>query len=204
MNSLETRLIELNQALYKLYTLKEPPNKQLLEQAQTVLAGGSIHTGPGNDTVIINNNDSDDCNPCPPGPPGPEGPPGPQGPEGPQGAAGPQGPPGPKGDTGPQGPPGEGSCDVATKLISANYTATANDCYIGVNSNGPVTVILPSECEDGKKIIVKAEMGPPLGNRKVTIATSDGSMIDNANDYIITVPYQSITVICRGGDRWIV
>jgi hypothetical protein len=47
-------------------------------------------------------------------------------------------------------------------------------------------------------------MGPPLGNRKVTVTTSDGALIDSADDYIITVPYGTITVLCRGGDWHII
>ena len=177
MNSLETRLIELNQALYKLYTYNELPNKQILEQAQTVLAGGSIQTGPGNDTVIINNNDDDDDCECPPGPPGPQG---------------------------EQGPPGECSCECSTIVVSEDYEANGNDYYIGVNSQNAVTVTLPQNATDCRKIIVKAEMGPPLGNRKVTINTADGSLIDGANDYIITVHYGKLSVICRDGDWWII
>jgi hypothetical protein len=47
-------------------------------------------------------------------------------------------------------------------------------------------------------------MGPPLGNRKITIITSDGSTIDGADDYIIEVPYQSVRLICRGSEWWII
>jgi hypothetical protein len=51
---------------------------------------------------------------------------------------------------------------------------------------------------------VKAEMGPPLGNRKVTVTTSNASLIDGEGDYIITVPYGSVNVICHGGDWYII
>jgi hypothetical protein len=47
-------------------------------------------------------------------------------------------------------------------------------------------------------------MGPPLGNRKITIVTSDGSTIDGDYDYVIEVPYQSVHVICRGDNWWII
>jgi hypothetical protein len=53
---------------------------------------------------------------------------------------------------------------------------------------------------------VKAEMGPPLGNRKVAIVTvDDGSSltiptIDGNTTYVMTVPWESVTLICRGGD----
>jgi hypothetical protein len=42
-------------------------------------------------------------------------------------------------------------------------------------------------------------MGPPLGNRKVTVLAAEGTSIDGDEGYIIEVPYQSIKLICRGG-----
>jgi hypothetical protein len=47
-------------------------------------------------------------------------------------------------------------------------------------------------------------MGPPLGNRKITVTTSNDSTIDGLEDYVIEVPYQSINLICRGGNWWII
>jgi hypothetical protein len=79
-----------------------------------------------------------------------------------------------------------------------------NDFYIGVNSRRPVTIKLPIDCLDCHEIVIKAEMGPPLGNRKITIVTNDGSLIDGKEDYIIEVPYDSVNLFCRGGDWWII
>ena len=214
MNALEARLIELNDALLKLSDKREVPNDALLEQARQVLSGGAysplIDTGPGNDTVIINQGDDNgDCKQCPPGPPGPQGEPGPPGPPGPAGEAGGIGPPGPPGSEGPPGPPGNCSCQCSATLVSQDYTATVDDYYIGVNSLGPVTITLPADCRDCHEIIVKAEMGPPLGNRKITITAFDqgmteGNTIDGKDEYIIEVPYQSVNLICRGGNWWII
>jgi hypothetical protein len=75
-----------------------------------------------------------------------------------------------------------------------------DDYYIGVNSSGPVTITLPADCDDCHQIIVKAEMGAPLGNRKVTIAASNGSTIDGSADYVMEVPYESVTLLCRGSN----
>jgi ElaB/YqjD/DUF883 family membrane-anchored ribosome-binding protein len=47
-------------------------------------------------------------------------------------------------------------------------------------------------------------MGPPVGNRKVTVTTTDGSYIDGADKYVIEVPYQSVNLFCRGGDWHII
>jgi len=114
-----------------------------------------------------------------------------------QGEQGPPGPQGEKGEQGEQGPPGQCSCN--TILISEDYSATTEDCYIGVNSDGPVTILLPENDINGHIIIIKAEMNPPLGNRKVTIKTSDGSKIDGKNKLVITVSYTSITFLYRDG-----
>jgi hypothetical protein len=189
MDSLERRLIELQGALLKLAT-GQSVDSQLFEQAQRALAGfgSDLNLGPGNDTVIINNGGN--CAPCPTGP---------QGPPGGTGATGATGPAGDgSGGTGPTGPtgPSGGQCNVI--LISSDYTATCDNYYIGVNSEDPVTVTLPSDCTDCCELIIKAEMGPPLGNRKITIDAGN-STIDGAPTYVIEVPYQSVRLICRGG-----
>lgn len=217
MDSLERRLIELNQALLKLKA-GEPIDQKVVEEARQVLAGSSfINTGQGNDTVIINQQgDNNGCE-CPTGPTGPAGPPGnpgPTGPTGPQGDSGPTGPsgePGPQGEPGPigpTGPTGECSCECKTILVSKDYAATSDDYYVGVNSSRPVTITLPCDPTDCQQIVVKAEMGPPMGNRKITIIpcqeTEPVSKIDGADEYVIEVPYQSVHLIYRGGDWWII
>ena len=194
MDSLERKLVELNQALLSLQ-LGKPVDDELIKQAQYFIAGGGkIHTGPGNDTVIINQGDNNGCE-CPPGPPGPQGPPGPPGATGPQGEPGPVGPP---------GPPGECSCECQAIVVSQDYTATLDDYYIGVNSTGPVTITLPPDPTGCQQIVVKAEMGPPLGNRKITITTSDGSLIDGEEEYVMEVPWQSVKLITGGDDGWFI
>lgn len=150
----------------------------------------------------------------PTGPTGSNGLPGPTGPAGsstgiigPTGAPGDIGPTGPAGDlggTGPTGPVGNCSCKCNTVLVSADYQATSNDFYIGVNSTKPVTITLPSDCEDCCQLFIKAEMGSPLGNRKITVAASGNSDIDGSPTYVMEVPYQSIHIICRGGTWHIV
>lgn len=192
MNTLETRLIELNDALIKMSGRREPANAKMVQQAISALSGLSINTGAGNDTVIVNQQiDPGECDePCPPGPPGPPGP------------AGEQGPPGPPGPVGEQGQPGPRTCSKI--LVSEDYTATVDDFYIGVDSSEPVTITLPENCDDSCELVIKAEMGPPLGNRKVTIATSDDSQIDGEDSIVFTVPYESTRLICRGGNWWII
>lgn len=220
MNSLEARLIELNDALVKMSDRKEIPSDALINQARQTLAGGypQINTGAGNDTVIINQQgDQDGCQQNgatgPQGDQGATGATGQDGYNGEQGstgaggevgATGEQGTMGSSGATGPAGPPGECDCECKRIVVSQDYHAQMDDYYIGVNSSRPVTITLPANCRSGCKIIIKAEMGPPLGYRKITIITEDGSMIDGEYSYIIEVPYQSVSMICRAGDWWII
>ncbi len=186
MNDLERRLVELNEALLNLAEGK-PINDQLLNQARQVLAGKTtIDTGIGDDTVIINN-PNEKCE-CPPGP---------------QGEKGDKGDPGEKGDKGDKGDPGECNC-CNEILISSDYTVSSNDYYIGVNSKNPVTITLPEDPKDCLQLIIKAEMGPPLGNRKITIVTADDATIDGEDDYVIEVPYGYVRLISRGGEWYII
>jgi hypothetical protein len=150
------------------------------------------------------------------GPPGPQGIQGPdglngapgeqgiQGPKGPKGSDGAMGPPGPPGPQGPQGPPGPKSPigNSSTIGVSTDYYATTFDFYIGVNSEEPVKIYLPKDAEDGCQIVVKAEMKPPLGNRKITIMGGDHK-IDGSNSYVIQVSYASVWLIKRD-DEWFI
>lgn len=196
MNDIERRLIELNDALLRLSD-GTPVDPELLSRARMVLSGGSINTGFGNDTVIINQGDGNECK-CEPGPPGPPGP------QGPPGEAGEPGPPGQPGPPGPPGPPGTCSCICSRILVTEDYIVKNNDYYIGVNSDNPTTIILPANCDSICEIIIKAEMPAPIGNRKITIVTIDPSTskIDGEDSYVIEVPYQSVHLICRDGNWW--
>lgn len=112
------------------------------------------------------------------------------------------GPQGEQGPPGPQGPAGKCDCDeYATKVVDSSYKATLEDFYIGVNSEKPTTITLPSKPPNGVIIIVKAEMKPPLGNRKVTITTDDGTLIDGYENCIIQVSNETVRLIFRDGWR---
>lgn len=201
MNGIDRRLIELNLALIKLNS-GETVDPKLLEQAIQALAGSpSIDTGSGNDTVIINNDDNEPCQPCPPGPIGYTGS---QGEIGYTGSMGYTGSIGYTGSQGEMGPPGICYHICHAKVVSEDYQATADDHYIGVDSEGPVTITLPEDCKPCQDIIIKAEMAAPLGNRKVTITTSDGSTIDGDTEYVLTIPWESVNLFCRGGNWYIV
>lgn len=106
---------------------------------------------------------------------------------------------------GEQGPAGEG-CKCEAIVVNTDYTVKEEDYYIGVNSNGPVTITLPlltssSTCSE---YVIKAEMGPPLGNRKITVVPQGVAFIDGSNSYILQNPYESITIQGRGGNWFII
>jgi len=75
-----------------------------------------------------------------------------------------------------------------------------SDEYIGVNSVSAVTITLPAGV-DGRVYIIKDEHGQ--GSGKITIQPPVGVKIDNSNSYIISVPYQSVQVVYRAGNWWI-
>jgi hypothetical protein len=93
---------------------------------------------------------------------------------------------------------------IDTKLISIDYECHADDAYLGVNSNNQTTITLPFEPEDGKLVIVKAEMPSPFVNKKVTITTSDGSSIDGNPKYFITKPYGVLRVVYHGSNWYVI
>jgi len=139
----------------------------------------------------------------PVGPAGQQGIPGPTGANGVDGQSGPvgaQGPAGPQGESGPAGPAGECTCQCTTTVVTKNYTTTMDDYYIGVANPRPVTITLPSYPAHCIQLIIKEELGPPVGNRKITIATEDGSLIDGNAEFVITEPYEVLRLIYRGGE----
>jgi len=87
---------------------------------------------------------------------------------------------------------------IATIGVTGNYTATANDEYIGVFSAAAVTISLPVGIT-GRVYTIKDEYGQ--GSGKITIQPFGTEKIDNANNYIISVPNQSVSIVFRGG-QW--
>lgn len=87
---------------------------------------------------------------------------------------------------------------IATIGVTDSYTATTDDEYIGVFSAAAVTISLPIGVT-GRVYIIKDEYGQ--GSGKITIQPSGTEQIDNKNNYIISVPNQSVSVVFRGG-QW--
>lgn len=93
------------------------------------------------------------------------------------------------------------SFDLKTTIVSESYNVSPDDCYVGVNAEKATTITLPKDPSDGKVVIVKAEMKPPLGNRKVTITTADGTLIDGYENCIIQVSNETVRLVFRDGWR---
>jgi hypothetical protein len=84
---------------------------------------------------------------------------------------------------------------------TTNYTATANDEYIGVSSTAAVTITLPAGT-NGRVYYIKDEYGQ--GSGKIIIQPAVGERIDGKTNYVIGVPYQCVGVVFRAGGWWIV
>ena len=82
------------------------------------------------------------------------------------------------------------------QTLGPTYSATLLDQYIGVYSNVAVTVNLPVGV-NGRQYSIKDEYGQ--GSGKITVTPNGAEKIDNANTYVISVPFASITVVYRGG-----
>lgn len=78
----------------------------------------------------------------------------------------------------------------ATRTVTANYTATQSDYYIGVNSSGPVIITLPNTLHVGTKIVVKDESGACESNN-ITIS----GPIDNSTSATLAINNGSLTFI---------
>ena len=79
--------------------------------------------------------------------------------------------------------------------VTTNYTATATDEYIGVNSTSLVTVTLPTGIE-GRQYIIKEERGSGTG--KVNVQGTGSEKIDGSSFKQLTAN-ASLTVVFRAG-----
>jgi hypothetical protein len=192
MDSLERRLIEIDLILKGLRSVDPKTINMALQrfnQFQIADADNSIG-GPGDDNININFNGESCC----------LGPAGPIGPQGEPGINGLQGIPGEDGATGETGPAGE--CDwCASRLVTEDYTTVENDYYIGVITpeKRPIKILLESDPMECTQLIIKAEMGAPMGNRKITI-DGNGRSIDGSLQLILQNPYEWVQLLFRGNN----
>lgn len=85
--------------------------------------------------------------------------------------------------------------------VTANYTATLTDEYIGVFSASAITITLPTGIA-GRVYTIKDEYGQ--GSGKITIQPASGETIDGKVNYTISVPNQSVSVVSRASKWWII
>ena len=82
-----------------------------------------------------------------------------------------------------------------TAGVTANYTATATDEYIGVNSTSLVTITLPAGIT-GRQYIIKEERG--TGTGRVNIQGTGSETVDGSPFKQLTAN-ASLTVVFRAG-----
>jgi hypothetical protein len=90
---------------------------------------------------------------------------------------------------------------INVKGVTANYTASLTDEYIGVYSASALTITLPSGV-DGRVYTIKDEYGQ--GSGKITVQPQTGQNIDGKVNYIISIPNQSVSVVYRASGWWII
>lgn len=90
-----------------------------------------------------------------------------------------------------------------TLVNGSEYSALDTDYYIGVSYAGPVTIVLPSDPEEGKTVIVKDASGnASYGNRNITIVGARASdTIDNEASAIIATDNGALQFIYKNGWR---
>ena len=90
---------------------------------------------------------------------------------------------------------------IAVRGTTVSTTLTATDEYLGVSSASAVTVTLPTGVP-GRVYTIKDEFGQ--GSGKITIQPPPGVNIDGKVNYVISVPYQSVSTVFRAGAWWII
>lgn len=86
-----------------------------------------------------------------------------------------------------------------TKVITAEFTATNQQYYLGVNRDGAVTIYLPPGIEN-KSFVFKDEGGFVSESKTITIVPYGSETIDGSASYVITTPRYSITLVY--GEGW--
>jgi hypothetical protein len=84
--------------------------------------------------------------------------------------------------------------NVKTTTVSDSYDVQHDDYYLGVSCDKAITINLPSESDDGRIIIIKIEMKPPVGNRIITVKAGDGT-IDGYQTRTIQVSNECVRLI---------
>ena len=91
----------------------------------------------------------------------------------------------------------------AVRFTAVDYLAENADRVILVNTTlRPVTITLPSNHVQGKTFDIKDHSGTAAAH-PITIVSSDGDTIDSNPSFVLSAPYQSITLV-SDGNHWTV
>ncbi len=90
--------------------------------------------------------------------------------------------------------------------VTATYTASATDYYIGMDSTGgTISLRLPDAAalSDGQTYVVKDEGGAASSNN-ITIVASGSQTIDGQNQVVLESPYASLQLYCNGTNKYFI
>jgi len=165
MNTIERRLIELNEALLNLYVSNSSTTSTIEDSTIDSIVNSDVNIVSIN--CGQNNNESESCS------------------------------------------PGRiVSYRPTEELQEYVYNLENDTLYIGVNNPFDETkIVLPQDGSIGCQIkIIKLEMGPPIGNKKVIVVPfdTDTQQIDGKGSYTLKTPYGVVSLVYNQGNWFIV
>ena len=92
---------------------------------------------------------------------------------------------------------------VSVTGITTYYQATNTDDYIGVNADVPVTIVLPTSPNTGKKLIVKDE-GNKIATYNITVTVGAGTSVENDTSVVMKINHQSFTYFYNGSNWFLI
>lgn len=85
-----------------------------------------------------------------------------------------------------------------TRVVTSNtYSLVPDDYYVGINYNGPTTIILPQTAQNGKVVVIKDESG----NCSTNPITVNGNVDNDSGGFILKINNGAIQMIYRNGWR---
>ena len=85
-----------------------------------------------------------------------------------------------------------------TRVVTSNtYSLVPDDYYVGINYNGPTTIILQPTAQNGKVIVIKDESG----NCSIYPITVNGNVDNDSGGFILKINNGAIQMIYRNGWR---
>jgi hypothetical protein len=85
-----------------------------------------------------------------------------------------------------------------TRVVTSNtYSLVSDDYYVGINYNGPTTIILQPTAQNGKIIVIKDESG----NCSINPITVTGNVDNDSGGFILKINNGAIQMIYRNGWR---